>query len=98
VFSAGNDSASLVAKTPLALVSGAVAVGEVIEGLLLCLLRYAVDERERGRFGLIGPCDLLGDSWLHDGFRLSVGDVVRVEAGDCCEGGVYGIPTEPEEV
>jgi len=53
----------------------------VIEGVRRCLLRYEADRGSDGR----------GPDWK-DERRLTSGDPEAEEAGDRCEGGVYGIP------
>ncbi len=54
-------------------------------------MRY---EADRGRTGRPVPDAVVpvGGPW-NDGLRLILGEDEEDEAGDLCEGGVYGIPT-----
>ena len=61
------------------------------DGVLRCLVRY---EADRGRTGRPAPAAVfpVGGAW-NDDLRLMLGEEEEDEAGDLCEGGVYGIPT-----
>lgn len=50
---------------------------------------------DRGRAGRVVAGDL-GTSSRYEEDRLRAGLVVIEEAGDCCDGGVYGISSRPE--
>lgn len=63
------------------------------EGPRRCLLRYTVEDTDRGRFGR-GDSGAAELSVQYDGVLLRLGLAVFDGAGDCwCAGGVYGIPT-----
>jgi len=81
------------------------SVGEVMEGLRLCLLRYAAEDNDLGRFGRVevGEVDealsIISPAWLYEALRLIEGVEFREEAGDCAvDGGVYGIVDGTNEV
>ena len=61
----------------------------VIEGERLCLCRYDAEDIDLG--GGRPMAGDLGASSLYDELRLRAGLVGFDDAGDCCDGGVYGI-------
>lgn len=61
------------------------------DGERRCRLMYDAEECERGSCGRPVTGDR-GPSSLYDDDRLMAGLADFEEAGDCCEGGVYGIP------
>lgn len=68
----------------------------VIEGDRLCLWRYEVEDIDRGGVGRIIEGDRGPPSSIYDELRLNAGLVGLEEAGDCCDGGVYGISANGE--
>jgi hypothetical protein len=61
----------------------------VIDGVRRCLWMYEAERGGAGRPLAFGPSSLYEDE------RLMAGLWVLEDAGDCCEGGVYGIsPTQ----
>lgn len=86
----------LIAKSIASIdASASVGVGGApsdfaIEGDLLCLWRYE-EEFDRGGVGRPISGDRSGPSSQYDDDRLMEGLVGFDEAGDCADGGVYGI-------
>lgn len=69
---------------------GVGGASDVIEGDCRCLLMYEAEECDRGSRGLPVMGDRGGSS-LYEELLLTVGVLFLDEAGDCCDGGVYGI-------
>lgn len=96
LFTGGGDwrKLALGAKSVACMVGSAPSVGVggatsdfVIEGDRLCLCMYEADLGGVGR-PMAGD---RGPSSQYDDDRLSAGLLVLDVAGDCCDGGVYGI-------